>query len=86
MSGVIKSDYRKLAFEAYDKVCQECGWKEYPEVLVVHHMDLNHDNNRIDNLQVLCPNCHAVTHLLESEMGQMEDFEEEDLLSENSSE
>ena len=24
----------------------------------VHHLDENHDNNRLSNLMILCPTCH----------------------------
>lgn len=44
--------------------CEDCGlseWngKEIP--LQVHHKDGNGLNNLLDNLQLLCPNCHAQT-------------------------
>jgi hypothetical protein len=29
--------------------------------LEVHHIDGNHLNNELENLQLLCPNCHALT-------------------------
>ena len=43
--------------------CEICGlttWlnKEIP--LELHHIDGNHFNNQLDNLQILCPNCHAL--------------------------
>lgn len=44
--------------------CECCGneiWngKEIP--LEIHHIDGDHLNNELDNLQILCPNCHAQT-------------------------
>ena len=30
------------------------------EKLIVHHIDGNHFNNTLDNLQILCPNCHSI--------------------------
>lgn len=27
----------------------------------LHHKDGNHMNNELDNLQILCPNCHSMT-------------------------
>ena len=42
--------------------CEKCGYSEHPEILGVHHIDKNHDNNAIDNLIVLCPNCHSLEH------------------------
>lgn len=44
------------------KHCERCGYKKYPEILVVHHKDRNKKNNRKHNLEVLCPNCHAIEH------------------------
>jgi hypothetical protein len=44
--------------------CELCGltdWRESPIPLEVHHKDGNRTNNEYDNLQLLCPNCHALT-------------------------
>lgn len=44
--------------------CERCGrteWEGQRIPLCVHHIDGNHINNQIENLQVLCPNCHAQT-------------------------
>lgn len=44
--------------------CEKCGrteWEGQKIPLCVHHIDGNHINNQIENLQVLCPNCHAQT-------------------------
>lgn len=30
--------------------------------LLVHHIDRNRRNNKIENLQILCTSCHAVVH------------------------
>ena len=35
-----------------------CG---YTENLELHHINGDHYDNRIENLQILCPNCHAKT-------------------------
>lgn len=47
------------------KQCECCGlteWngKEIP--LELHHINGNNRDNRIENLQILCPNCHAQTN------------------------
>ncbi len=44
------------------KECQDCGYSEHPEILGIHHIDFNHENNMPDNIAVLCPNCHSVRH------------------------
>lgn len=45
--------------------CEECGigneWNGKPLTLQVHHINGNHRDNRIENLQILCPNCHSQT-------------------------
>jgi len=57
-----KTSYRKLALETYPHVCHGCSYSEVPSILVVHHKDRDRDNNVIDNLEILCPNCHAIEH------------------------
>jgi 5-methylcytosine-specific restriction endonuclease McrA len=47
------------------RACQRCGYDEEPRILEVHHKDGNPDNNVLENLLVLCPNCHAIVHLYE---------------------
>ena len=45
-------------------VCERCGntqWMNQPIPLEVHHIDGNKNNNELNNLQLLCPNCHALT-------------------------
>ena len=41
--------------------CKNSEWNGKPISLQVHHIDGNHYNNDLDNLQILCPNCHAQT-------------------------
>lgn len=43
--------------------CEHCGidtWMGEPVVLELDHIDSDHTNNEINNLQILCPNCHAL--------------------------
>jgi hypothetical protein len=46
------------------KVCERCGYTKF-EILQVHHKDKNKKNNNIDNLELICPNCHFEEHYLE---------------------
>ena len=42
----------------------ECGKSEHcgkPIPLEIHHKDANRFNNTLDNLELLCPTCHAMT-------------------------
>ena len=44
--------------------CEICGISEWQGVklpLELHHKDTNHYNNSLENLQILCPNCHSIT-------------------------
>lgn len=45
--------------------CECCGlseWMGKPIPLELHHKDFNHYNNSLENLQILCANCHMQAH------------------------
>lgn len=44
------------------EVCKNSVWLDEPIPLELHHKDGNHYNNNIENLELLCPNCHAYRH------------------------
>ncbi len=54
---------RSRLFNERGKFCESCGERRV-EILVMHHIDTNRQNNDFSNLMVLCPNCHAETHCL----------------------
>lgn len=44
--------------------CEICGittWNGEPLSLQLHHKNGKHNDNRLTNLQILCPNCHSQT-------------------------
>ena len=41
--------------------CKLTQWLEQPIKLEVHHIDGDNTNNVLENLQLLCPNCHSYT-------------------------
>jgi hypothetical protein len=44
--------------------CEDCELSEWMGTkipLELHHIDGNNENNNLDNLEILCPNCHALT-------------------------
>lgn len=50
--------YRTAAFMNYPHQCAICGWNEDEDVLQVHHIDEDRQNNSLENLIILCPTCH----------------------------
>lgn len=62
--GLEVKSYRIKAFRKYENKCNRCGYDKYLEILQVHHKDYNSLNNRVDNLEILCPNCHYEEHYI----------------------
>ena len=63
-------------------MCERCGlteWLNQPISLEIHHKDGDHLNNELDNLQLLCPNCHSLT---ENWRGKNIDKKEKAIISE----
>ena len=66
-SNQVPAFIRRYLFQKYNNCCQICGWgKENPYnhkiPLAIHHIDGDCTNNRISNLELLCPNCHSLTN------------------------
>ena len=44
--------------------CEYCKyeiWQDKPIPLDIHHEDGNSDNDDLDNIKLICPNCHRQT-------------------------
>lgn len=54
-------DYRKIAFDNFPNLCNRCGI-DITVVLEVHHKDRDRNNNHLNNLEILCANCHLIEH------------------------
>lgn len=56
---------RRLLLQGLKKEeCEECGWSKKAidgrVPLEIHHLNGNPRDNRIENLIILCPNCHSL--------------------------
>lgn len=63
----VSSHVRKYLFNKNDNKCCKCGWHEVNKTsnripLQINHIDGNYMNCQEDNLELLCPNCHSLTH------------------------
>ncbi|MCX6788030.1 MAG: HNH endonuclease signature motif containing protein [Candidatus Kaiserbacteria bacterium] len=62
----ISGHIKRFLLEKHDEKCSVCGWNEKHSStgrvpLEVDHLDGNADNNAVENVRLLCPNCHALT-------------------------
>ena len=55
---------RLLAAGLKENRCEDCGiarWHKRPLSLCLHHVNGDRHDNRLENLRLLCPNCHSQT-------------------------
>ena len=59
----LKKEYirRVMHGKAHCEICGLQEWNGKELVFQIHHIDGNHKNHVISNLQLLCPNCHSQT-------------------------
>ena len=58
---------QNILYEKARNTCQKCGYNEDKRMLDIHHYDHNHQNNKCNNLRVLCVWCHMKCHRLKEE-------------------
>lgn len=64
--GIVSRHVKRYLRSKYNNKCCKCGWSEVNIVthqvpLVADHIDGNWRNNNEDNLQLICPNCDALS-------------------------
>jgi hypothetical protein len=55
---------RRYLISTRSRKCSECGlteWRGKPVPLEVHHIDGDSDNNKEENIILMCRNCHGIS-------------------------
>ncbi len=65
-NGDLRGSFRNWMLAQADYKCTLCGWNQKNPfidkvILTIDHIDGNWQNNKRDNLIVLCYNCHTLT-------------------------
>jgi hypothetical protein len=67
LTGEATNEYiRKYLIRTRGDSCELCGWREINPVtekcpIQMDHIDGNWQNRNLDNLRLICPNCHSLT-------------------------
>ncbi len=60
-----KTIRKAMLADGFEHKCNNCGlgleWAGKPITLQIEHKNGNHNDNRRENLEFLCPNCHSQT-------------------------
>ena len=57
---------KKRLIELRGATCERCSYSTYATILIVHHVlpRAKGGTNELTNLELICPNCHAVEHFV----------------------
>lgn len=58
--------YKRYLIWNFGAKCMKCGWNEIHSItnkvpIELNHIDGNSENNKLANLEIICPNCHSLT-------------------------
>ncbi len=54
--------YHNIDYAVYKNATKECVVCGFNKIVDLHHLDMNHQNNAVENLTGLCPNHHKMVH------------------------
>lgn len=58
--------------------CELCGcsneWNGKPLILQLDHINGNHSDNRLENLRIVCPNCHSQTETFSNKRNKKHNY------------
>lgn len=62
---------KKYLIKKYGNKCSKCGWNKINKwtnrvPIEINHIDGNPENHKIENTELLCPNCHSLTEFTKS--------------------
>ena len=62
----VSNQIRRYLWIKHDNKCSRCGWDTPNPItgkpfLEIEHIDGDYTNNRPENLDLICPNCHSLT-------------------------
>lgn len=71
--GHLKARLLRLGLK--HRTCERCGiseWRDQPLSVALHHINGDRLDNRLENLELLCPNCHSQTDTYSGRNGRRE--------------
>jgi hypothetical protein len=64
--GFSEKQLKRYLISKFGEKCMECDWSRIHPItgkvpVQLEHIDGNSENNTLENLKILCPNCHSLT-------------------------